>query len=110
MDAFSTIVKFFQDCGLFIYPSALIMALGVTIAIERFIFLSKARKENRKVWAQVLPMLQKGQFRVQFGGQGLCQVGPLGAVGQGLGVGVFERRPEPVLYGFRQVRLVDDLE
>ena len=60
--ASQTVIKFFQDCGLFIYPSALIMALGVTIAIERFIFLSKARNQNRKVWAQVLPMLQKGQF------------------------------------------------
>ncbi|MDQ6627769.1 MAG: MotA/TolQ/ExbB proton channel family protein [Pseudomonadota bacterium] len=63
MDPISTIVKFIQDCGLFIYPSALIMALGVTIAIERFIFLTRARTENRKVWSQVLPMLQKGQFR-----------------------------------------------
>ena len=63
MDPLSTVIKFFQDCGLFIYPSALIMALGVTIAVERFIFLSKARSQNRKVWAQVLPMLQKGQFR-----------------------------------------------
>jgi biopolymer transport protein ExbB/TolQ len=63
MDPLSTIIKFFQDCGLFIYPSALIMALGVTIAIERFIFLTKARNQNRKIWAQVLPMLQKGQLR-----------------------------------------------
>ena len=68
MDPLSTVIKFFQDCGLFIYPSALIMALGVTIAVERFIFLTKARSQNRKVWAQVLPMLQKGQFRdVQIG-------------------------------------------
>jgi biopolymer transport protein ExbB/TolQ len=63
MDPLSTIIKFFQDCGLFIYPSALIMALGVTIAIERFNFLTKARNQNRKIWAQVLPMLQKGQLR-----------------------------------------------
>ena len=63
MNSIESIIKFFQDCGLFIYPSILIMALGVTIAIERFIFLSKARNQNRKVWAQVLPMLQKGQFR-----------------------------------------------
>ena len=63
MDTFSTVVKFFQDCGLFIYPSALIMALGITISVERYIFLSKARNQNRKVWAQVLPMLQKGQLR-----------------------------------------------
>jgi biopolymer transport protein ExbB len=63
MNFLSTAIKFFQDCGFFIYPSILIMALGVTIAIERFIFLTKARSQNRKVWSQVLPMLQKGQFK-----------------------------------------------
>jgi biopolymer transport protein ExbB/TolQ len=63
MNTLSTAIKFFQDCGLFIYPSILIMALGVTIAIERFIFLTKARTDNRKIWAQVLPMLQKGRFK-----------------------------------------------
>jgi biopolymer transport protein ExbB/TolQ len=63
MNALSTAIKFFQDCGLFIYPSILIMALGLTIAIERFVFLSKARTQNRRVWSQVLPLLQKGQFK-----------------------------------------------
>ena len=63
MNAFSTAVKFFQDCGLFIYPSILIMSLGLAIAIERFIFLNRARSENRKLWSQVLPMLQNGQFK-----------------------------------------------
>jgi len=63
MNAFQTAVKFFQDCGLFIYPSVLIMAMGLAIAIERFMILNRARSENRKVWAQVLPMLQQGQFK-----------------------------------------------
>jgi biopolymer transport protein ExbB len=63
MNAFSTAVKFFQDCGLFIYPSLLIMAMGLAIAIERFIFLNRARSENRQVWATVLPLLQQGQFK-----------------------------------------------
>jgi biopolymer transport protein ExbB/TolQ len=63
MNALSTAIKFFQDCGLFIYPSILIMALGLAIAIERFMFLTRARNENRKVWAEVLPVLQKGQFK-----------------------------------------------
>ncbi len=63
MDTFSTAIKFFRDCGLFIYPSLLIMAMGLSIAIERFIFLNKTRNQNRKVWAKVLPMLQKGQFK-----------------------------------------------
>ena len=67
MNTFSTVVKFFQDCGLFIYPSLMIMALGVTIAIERFIFLSRARSENRKMWTQVKPMLENGQFKEVHG-------------------------------------------
>ncbi|HEV7912941.1 MAG TPA: MotA/TolQ/ExbB proton channel family protein [Albitalea sp.] len=67
MNTFQMVVKFFQDCGLFIYPSLLIMALGLAIAIERFIFLSRARSENRKVWSQVLPMLQNGRFKEVHG-------------------------------------------
>jgi biopolymer transport protein ExbB/TolQ len=45
----------------------MIMALGVTIAIERFIFLSRARSENRKMWTQVKPMLENGQFKEVHG-------------------------------------------
>ncbi len=63
MNTFQTVVKFFQDCGLFIYPSLLIMALGITIAIERFFFLNRARSENRKMWSQVKPMLENGKFK-----------------------------------------------
>jgi biopolymer transport protein ExbB/TolQ len=63
MDALNTVIKFFQDCGLFIYPSMAIMALGVTIAIERFIFLGRARSENRRLWSQILPMLQGGKLQ-----------------------------------------------
>ena len=67
MNTLNTAIKFFQDCGFFIYPSLLIMALGVTIAIERFIFLTKARTQNRTIWTKVLPMLQKGQFKEEQG-------------------------------------------
>ncbi|HET7865148.1 MAG TPA: MotA/TolQ/ExbB proton channel family protein [Burkholderiaceae bacterium] len=67
MNAFQTAVKFFQDCGLFIYPSLFIMATGVSIAIERFIVLNRARSENRKMWDKVLPMLQSGKFQEVHG-------------------------------------------
>jgi biopolymer transport protein ExbB/TolQ len=63
MNALDTAVKFFQDSGLFIYPSIFIMAVGMAIAIERFIFLNRARSENRKLWQKVLPMLQSGKFK-----------------------------------------------
>jgi biopolymer transport protein ExbB len=67
MSTFDTIVKFFQDCGLFIYPSLLIMAAGLSIAIERFIVLGRARAENRKAWDRILPMLQGGKFQQVLG-------------------------------------------
>ena len=67
MNTFDTIVKFFQDCGWFIYPSLLIMASGLSIAIERFIVLGRARAENRKMWDRILPMLQGGKFQQVLG-------------------------------------------
>jgi biopolymer transport protein ExbB len=39
------------------------MAVGLAIAIERFIFLRKARSDNRKLWATLLPVLQSGRFK-----------------------------------------------
>jgi biopolymer transport protein ExbB len=56
-------IKFFQDSGVAIYFSIAIMAVGLAISIERFIFLRRARSENRKLWAKVLPMLQNGKFK-----------------------------------------------
>ncbi len=63
MNAFQTAVKFFQDSGLFIYPSILIMAIGLAIAIERYVFLNRARSQNRKLWDKLQPMLQNGRFK-----------------------------------------------
>lgn len=67
MNAFQLVVKFFVDCGLFIYPSLLILAMGLSIAIERWIFLRRSRASNRKEWAQMLPLLQGGQLKEVLG-------------------------------------------
>lgn len=63
MNAFEFAVKFVQDSGMFIYISILIMAVGLAISIERYVFLQRARSQNRKLWTQVLPMLQNGKFK-----------------------------------------------
>jgi biopolymer transport protein ExbB/TolQ len=56
-------IKFFQDSGLAIYPSILIMAIGMAIAIERFIFLARARAANRALWDKIQPHLQSGKLK-----------------------------------------------
>src|SRR3970040_1632191 len=62
METYTTIVKFFQEGGFFIYPIALVMTVGVAVAIERYIYLSRATVTNRKMWDQLMPALQGGKF------------------------------------------------
>ena len=63
MTLIDSAVKFFQDSGLAIYPSILIMAIGLSIAVERFIFLRRAGSENRQLWSKLLPLLQSGRLK-----------------------------------------------
>jgi biopolymer transport protein ExbB/TolQ len=63
MSAFEVAVKFVQDSGMFIYVSMTIMAIGLSIAIERFIVLSRTRSENRRLWDKLQPLLQGGRYK-----------------------------------------------
>ena len=63
MNIFEFAIKFFQDSGLAIYPSILIMAVGFAIAIERFVFLARARAANRALWDKIQPHLQNGKLK-----------------------------------------------
>ena len=42
-----TIVRFFQEGGPFMYPIAIVLALGLAITLERFFYLSAVRRRNR---------------------------------------------------------------
>jgi biopolymer transport protein ExbB len=56
------IVRFFQEGGAFMFPIAIVLALGVAIAIERYIFLSLAKRENKNSFAQIEPLLNKSNY------------------------------------------------
>lgn len=57
MDVIARFVEFFNNGGHFMYPIALVLAFAVAISIERFIFLGKSLRENRRLWAKVSPLL-----------------------------------------------------
>jgi len=61
MDTYSTIVGFFQSGGLFMYPIVVILAMGLAIAVERYIYLSMAKTSNQRVWKKLMPLLQDGK-------------------------------------------------
>ena len=62
MDLIHTIVLFFQTGGVFMYPILIVFAIGVAIAIERYIKLANVRRVNRKVWDELHPLLDEGEF------------------------------------------------
>lgn len=62
MDDFSTIVRFFQDGGIFMYLILGLFAVGLAIALERFIYLQGAGGGSRKMWNNMVPLLQAGNF------------------------------------------------
>ncbi|MGB5166730.1 MAG: MotA/TolQ/ExbB proton channel family protein [Woeseiaceae bacterium] len=62
MDFFYSIVTFFGTGGIFMYPILIVFAVGVAIAIERYITLSIVTRKNRSVWERVQPLLSDGEF------------------------------------------------
>ena len=63
MNLWHMVVRFFQGGGAFMFPIALVLVLGLTIAIERYIYLQLVAVRNRQLWNQIVPMLSQGNFR-----------------------------------------------
>jgi biopolymer transport protein ExbB/TolQ len=62
MDVYTTMVKFFQEGGLFMYPIAIVMALGAAIALERWLYLTLTTAKNKALWNAVTPYLKAGNL------------------------------------------------
>lgn len=62
MDFFFSIVGFFSSGGAFMYPILLVFAVGLAIAIERFMTLSDVTSKNQVAWSSIQPLLSEGDF------------------------------------------------
>jgi biopolymer transport protein ExbB/TolQ len=62
MDVYTTVVKFFQEGGLFMYPIAIVLALGLAISIERWVYLTLTTAKNKALWNAVTPYLKSGNL------------------------------------------------
>jgi biopolymer transport protein ExbB/TolQ len=63
MEFFSMIVRFFQGGGAMMYPIAVVLVIGVAIAIERYIVLTATSLRNRGLWNEIAPLLAQGNFQ-----------------------------------------------
>ena len=62
MDVIYAIVEFFVQGGIFMYPILLVFAVGVAVAIERYVALVLLTRQNQSTWSQVQPLLAKRDF------------------------------------------------
>ena len=58
-----TIVRFFQDGGVFMIPILFVFVFGVIIAIERWTYLTVSGASNRALWKKIVPYLKAGNFQ-----------------------------------------------
>ncbi|HET9694608.1 MAG TPA: MotA/TolQ/ExbB proton channel family protein [Steroidobacteraceae bacterium] len=63
MSTVELIVNFFKQGGPFLYPIAGVFVIGLVLAVERFIYLTRVSRGNRRLWARLVPLLQQGNFR-----------------------------------------------
>ena len=62
MGAYSAIVSFFQNGGIFMWPIVVVLALGSAIAVERWLYLTMTTANNQSMWKKVTPYLKQGNF------------------------------------------------
>ena len=62
MEIYGTLVRFFHQGGIFMFPIAVVFGLGIAVAIERWFYLRKIASKNRAVWREVTPLLNLGDL------------------------------------------------
>jgi biopolymer transport protein ExbB len=62
MEVWYAVVQFFTNGGVFMFPIVLVLALGVGIAVERYVTLTLVAKKNRQTWEKLDPIIKKGEF------------------------------------------------
>jgi biopolymer transport protein ExbB len=60
--SWEVIVRFMQEGGTFMYIILLVFVFGLAITIERMIFLTTVKRNNKSIWNEILPLLSSGNF------------------------------------------------
>jgi biopolymer transport protein ExbB/TolQ len=64
---YNNIVSFFQDGGFaFMLSIGIVLAIGLAIALERYLYLTVAKANNRRMMSKVMPLLQRGDYKQAY--------------------------------------------
>ncbi|MFT5083866.1 MAG: biopolymer transport protein ExbB [Lentisphaeria bacterium] len=56
------LIQFFQSGGPFMYAILVVMALGLAIALERFIYIVNTQGKTNRVWKNLMPILKASDY------------------------------------------------
>ena len=102
MDTYSTLIRFFQAGGPFMIPIALILALGLAIAIERWLYLTAAKLANRRSFEQLLPPLKKKDYQAVLRLAGQSKTAMSQIVGAGISRLANSQRRDDIEYAMEE--------
>ncbi|GAC15560.1 biopolymer transport protein [Aliiglaciecola lipolytica E3] len=84
------------------FPIAVVLALGIAIAIERYLFLSKAKRTNQKAFKQIEPMLESANYEgiLSFGKSNQAPISRI--IGAGIARMSLSQRREDIEYAMEE--------
>ncbi|MBD3656178.1 MotA/TolQ/ExbB proton channel family protein [Marinobacter sp.] len=98
-----TVVRFFQEGGPFMYPIAVVLVLGLAIALERFIYLGAVRRRNRLAFERgILPALQQRDYQRAMKAANGSDSAIAGVIGAGIARLLNNRRREDIEYAMEE--------
>ena len=102
MDLFHSAVRFFQEGGFFMYPISVVLVFGIAISIERWLFLNAARASNRKAFNEILPLLQRGDYKAVIALAGSTQAPVARIVAAGVARLAHTQRRDDIEYAMEE--------
>lgn len=62
MEPFTATIQFFQSGGPFMVPIALVLIIGLMIALERYFYLVRITRANRRDYQTLMPLMSEGRI------------------------------------------------
>lgn len=98
-----TVIRFFQEGGPFMYPIAVVLAIGLAITLERFVYLGAVRRRNRLAFERgILPLLQKRDYQRAMRAANSSDSAIASIMGAGIGRLLNNHRREEIEYAMEE--------
>lgn len=102
MNFFDTLIRFFQAGGPFMVPIAIILIVGLIIAVERWLYLTAAKISNQKAFNSLMPLLKKRDYQAILREAGNSKAAMSHIIGSGISRLTNSQRRDDIEYAMEE--------